>query len=49
MQVDLGLIPRLRLERSPGEGDGNPLLYYCLENSMDRRAWQVTVLGVVVS
>ena len=31
---DLGLIPRLR--RSPGEGNGNPLQYSCLENSMDR-------------
>ena len=25
--------------RSPGEGNGNPLQYYCLENSMDRGAW----------
>ena len=25
--------------RSPGEGDGNPLLYSCLENPMDRGAW----------
>ena len=30
----------------PGEGNGNPLQYSCLENSMDRRAWQATVLGV---
>ena len=29
-----------------GEGNGNPLKYYCLENSMDRRAWQATVPGV---
>ena len=29
-----------------GERDGNPLLYSCLENSMDREAWQVTVSGV---
>ena len=29
-------------ERSPGEGNGNPLQYSCLENSMDRGAWQVT-------
>ena len=29
-----------------GEGNGNPLQYSCLENSMDRRAWQATVLGV---
>ena len=33
---DLGLIPGLG--RSPGEGDGNPLQYSCLENSMDRGA-----------
>ena len=32
--------------RSPGEGNGNPLQYSCLENSMGRRAWQVTVHGV---
>ena len=41
---DTGLVPRLG--RSPGEGNGNPLQYSCLENSMDRRALQVTVLGV---
>ena len=40
---DPGSIPRLG--RSPGERDGNPLLYSSLENSMDRRAWQVTVHG----
>ena len=34
---DLGLIPGS--ERSPREGDGNPLQYSCLENSMDRKAW----------
>ena len=34
---DLGLIPGLG--RSPGEGNGNPLQYYCLENPMDRGAW----------
>ena len=27
------------LEKSPGGGNGNPLQYSCLENSMDRRAW----------
>ena len=32
--------------RSPGEGDGNPLQYSCLENPMDRGAWQTTVHGV---
>jgi len=41
---DLGLIPGLR--RSPGEGNGNPLQYSCLENPMDRGAWWVTVHGV---
>ena len=34
---DLGSIPGL--ERSPGEGNGNPLQYSCLENPMDRGAW----------
>ena len=37
---DLGSIPGL--ERSPGVGNGNPLQYYCLGNSMDRGAWQAT-------
>ena len=37
----LGLIPGLG--RSPGEGNGNPLQYSCLENSMDRGACQATV------
>ena len=35
--LDPGVIPGL--ERSPGEGNGNPLQDYCLENPMDRRAW----------
>ena len=30
-----------------GEGDGTPLQYRCLKNSMDRRAWQATVHGVL--
>ena len=34
---DAGSIPGLG--RSPGEGNGKPLKYSCLENSMDRRAW----------
>ena len=34
---DPGLIPGLG--RSPGEGNGDPLQYSCLENSMDRGAW----------
>ena len=38
---DLGSVPRSG--RSPGEGNGNPLQYSCLENSMDRGAWQATV------
>ena len=44
---DLGLIPGLG--RSPGEGNENPLQYSCLENSMDRGAWQATVHGVAKS
>ena len=32
--------------RSPGEGNGNPLQYSCLENPMDGGAWWVTVHGV---
>ena len=31
------------LERSPGVGNGNPPQYSCLENAMDRGAWQATV------
>ena len=34
-----------RLGRSPGEENGYPLQYSCLENSMDRGAWQTTVYG----
>ena len=44
---DLGSIPGLG--RSPGEGNDNPLQYYCLENPMDRGAWQATVHGVAMS
>ena len=40
---DLGSVPGLR--NSSGEGNGNPLQYSCLENSMDRGAWQATVHG----
>ena len=43
-EEDPGLIPGLG--RSPGEGNGNPLWYSCLENSMDRGAWWATVHGV---
>ena len=35
--------------RSPAEGDGNPLQYSCLENSMDRGAWQDSFQGVAKS
>ena len=41
---DVGLIPGSR--RSLGVGTGNPLQYSCLENSMDRGAWQSTVHAV---
>ena len=44
---DPGLIPGL--ERSPGEGNGNPLQYSCLENSMDSRAWQAIVHEIAKS
>ena len=37
------------LGRSPGEGNGNPLQYSCLENPMDGGTWQATVHGVVMS
>ena len=40
----MGSIPESR--RFPGEGNENPLQYSCLENSMDREAWQATVYGV---
>ena len=36
-------------EDNPGEGNGNPPQYSCLENSMDRGAWQATVHGVTKS
>ena len=41
---DVGSIPEWR--RSPEKENGNPLQYSCLENPMDREAWQATVLGV---
>ena len=44
---DLGLIPELG--RSPGEGNGNPIQYSCLGNSMDRGAWWATLHGVTKS
>ena len=44
---DLGSISGLG--RSPAGGNGNPLQYSCLENPMDRGAWQAIVHGVVKS
>ena len=44
---DPGSIPGLG--RSPGEGNGNPLQYSCLENSMDGGAWWATVHGITKS
>ena len=45
---DLGLIPG-SLERSPGEGNGNPLQYSCLKNTTERGAWQTTIHSVTWS
>ena len=44
---DPELIPGLG--KSPGEGNGNPLQYSCLENSMDKGAWRAIVHGVTKS
>ena len=44
---DLGSTPGLG--RSPAGGSGNPLQYSCLENHMDRGAWQATVYGITKS
>ena len=44
---DLGSIPGLG--RSPGEGNGNPLQYSCLVNSMNRGTWRPTVHGITKS
>ena len=44
---DLGSIPGSG--RSPGEGNGYPLQYSCLENPMDRGAWRATVQRVAKS
>ena len=44
---DVGLISGLG--RSSGEGNGNPLQYSCLENSMDRGVWQATVHGAAIN
>ena len=44
---DLGSIPESG--RSPGGGNGNPFQYSCLENPMDRGAWQAVIHGVAKS
>ena len=44
---DTGSIPGMG--RSPGEGTGNSLQYFCLKNPMNKAAWQVTVHGVANS
>ena len=41
---DMGSVPGL--ERFPGEGYGDPLQYSCLEDPLNRGAWQATVHGV---
>ena len=41
---DAGSVPESG--RFPGEGNGNPLQYSCLENPMDRGAWWATVCGI---
>ena len=43
-EADWGSIPVS--VRPPGEGNGNPIQYPCLENPMDREVWQATVHGV---
>ena len=44
---DMGSIPGLGI--SPGIGNGNPLQYSCMENSMDRGTWWATVHGITKS
>ena len=44
---DSGSIPELR--KPPGGGNGNPLQYSCLENSMDRGAWWAVIHGAAKS
>ena len=45
--TDAGLTPGSGI--TPGEENGNPLQYFCLENLMDKGAWWATVYGVSVS
>ena len=42
-------VQSLGQEDSPGEGNGNPLQYSCLENSMNKEAWWAIVHGVAKS
>ena len=44
-----GAVVTLESERPSREGDGNPLQYFCLENSMHTGAWQAAVHGVAKS
>ena len=44
---NMGLIPGLG--RSPGEGNGSPVEFPCLENPMDKGAWKSTIRGVTKS
>ena len=44
---ETGSIPGSR--RSPGEGNGNPLWYFCLGNPTDRGVWQATAHGLAKS
>ena len=46
---DMQKIQFLDQEDFPGEGNGNPLQYSCMENPMDREAWWATVHGVAKS
>ena len=46
-RADFSMIPGL--ERSPEEGNGNPVQYSCLKNLMDRGAWRATIYGVTKS
>ena len=47
LPANAGSIPEF--ERSPGEGNGSTLQYSCLENPLDRGAWQATVHGATKS
>ena len=49
MYVSLWLICTVVWWKPPGEGNGNPLQYSCLENPLDRGAWWATIHGVTKS